>query len=112
MFMLPYVPELSYRVVTGQDCLHPLLARNSHPDVRRLDHRHVVGAVPDGQGVLAQIFLHQQQKCVSKNPCRTEDWCAFLPFFFYLTTYAVYIVRQVVIYYCRQKLRFWALGIS
>ena len=44
--------------VRGHDCLHALLAGDAHPDVRGLDHAHVVGPVPDGERVLAQLLLH------------------------------------------------------
>lgn len=42
-------PELSQRIVGRQRRLVTLLPGNAHPNVRLLDHRHVVGAVADGQ---------------------------------------------------------------
>lgn len=39
-----YSPELADSVVTVVDSLAALLAHDTHPDVRRLDHRHVIGA--------------------------------------------------------------------
>lgn len=43
------VPELSDRIVAGQDGLHSLLAGDADTDVGRLNHGHVVGSVADGQ---------------------------------------------------------------
>mmetsp|Transcript_31016 Transcript_31016/g.101116 ORF Transcript_31016/g.101116 Transcript_31016/m.101116 type:complete len:472 (-) Transcript_31016:1778-3193(-) len=51
--------ELCKRKIGSHDRLHALLARNPDPDVRRLDHPHVVGAVPDGERRAAGV-LHQR----------------------------------------------------
>ena len=44
--------------VRRHDGLHPLLATDPDPDVRGLDHRDVIGAVPDGQRVHLELLLH------------------------------------------------------
>ena len=52
-------PELCDAVVGGEDGLHPLLPADPHPDVRGLDHGHVVGPVPDGEGHGLLVLLDQ-----------------------------------------------------
>ena len=47
-----------HRKVRGHNGLHSLLAADPYPDVGGLDHGHVVGAVPDGQGVHPELLLH------------------------------------------------------
>ena len=46
---LPEVPELGHRHVGAPRRLEALDAADAHADVGGLDHRHVVGAVADGE---------------------------------------------------------------
>ena len=58
---LAQVAELRERKVGRVGRLHPLLPRDADADVGRLDHRHVVGAVADGErhGALDRV-AHQR----------------------------------------------------
>lgn len=50
--------ELAERVVRRHDRRATLAPADAAPDVRRLDHADVVGAVADGEGHSAHVLLH------------------------------------------------------
>src|SRR5262245_51957820 len=52
-------PESSDSKIGRHHRLHSLLSANPDPDVGRLDHRHVVGPVPDRQRLPLHMMLYQ-----------------------------------------------------
>ncbi len=42
-------PKLPNRIIRTHDRLPALLARNPHPDIRLLNHRHIVRPIPNRQ---------------------------------------------------------------
>ncbi len=63
------VPELPDGVVGVVDRLAALLAHDAHPDLRGLNHGHIVGAVADGQHL---ALRGRQSSCFRSQDFRKQ----------------------------------------
>ena len=72
--------ELRQRVVTRLHGAHSLLPVETDPDVRLLDHVHVIGSVPDSQRDLPEPVLHQlhDQRLLHRRCATADDTLALL----------------------------------
>mmetsp|Transcript_30475 Transcript_30475/g.78829 ORF Transcript_30475/g.78829 Transcript_30475/m.78829 type:complete len:249 (-) Transcript_30475:313-1059(-) len=67
--------ELAERVVRRHDRRATLAPADAAPDVRRLDHADVVGAVADGEGHSAHVLLHHvsHQRLLARRHAAAHD---------------------------------------
>lgn len=71
--------KLSDCKITGHYCLQPLKPRNAHTNMRGLNHRYVIGTVPDRQAYFAQAVLdhlHHQRFLHGRHPASHNSLAA------------------------------------